>query len=53
MKAHVSDNSFIWVKAESGNLYVCKAGAVVDPKNVSEEELRRHCMDESDRPDNS
>ena len=53
MKAHVSENSFIWVKAQSGNLYVCKAGAVADPRNATEEELRKHCMDDSHRPDNS
>ena len=53
MKAHVSNNSFIWVKAESGNLYVCKVGAIADPSQASEEELRQHCMDESSRPDNS
>jgi hypothetical protein len=52
MKAHVSENNFIWVKAKSGNLYVCKTGSV-DPSSASEEELRKHCMDESQRPDNS
>ena len=53
MKAHVSENSFIWVRAQSGNTYVCKAGSLSDPKNASEEELRKHCMDESQRPDNA
>ena len=52
MKAHVSENNFIWVKAKSGNLYVCKTGSV-DPRSASEEELRKHCIDESQRPDNS
>jgi hypothetical protein len=53
MKAHVSNNSFIWVKADSGNLYVCRTDALADPKHASEEELRKHCMDGSERPDNS
>jgi hypothetical protein len=27
--------------------------AIADPQNASEEELRKHCLDESQRPDNS
>ena len=52
MKAHVPNNSFIWVKADSGNLYVCRADAIADPSNATEEELRQHGVDESLRPDN-
>ena len=51
MKAHTSNNSFSWVKSESGELYVCSLDVVKKHKGkLSEEELRRLCIDESSRP---
>jgi hypothetical protein len=39
-----------WVKAESGNTYLCPAGE--DFRNMSEDELRSRCVIESHNPQN-
>ncbi len=52
MSAYISSNQRIWVKSEVGNVYICPADLGKDPKDMSEEELRQRCLDDSDRPDN-
>ncbi len=52
MTNYISKNQRIWIKADSGNVYVCPANLGKDPKEMSEQELRQHCLDDSDRPDN-
>ena len=45
--------SYSWIKSkESGRSYLCPVGSVKDPGNASEEELRQHCVDESENPQN-
>ncbi len=39
-----------WVKAESGNTYLCPAGE--DFRGASESELRARCVNESHNPQN-
>ena len=39
-----------WIKAESGNTYICPVGV---PENATEEELKRYCVNESENPQNS
>lgn len=41
-----------WVNAESGNIYLCPAGALKDPESASEEELMKYCVSESENPQN-
>ena len=52
MNAYTSYNQRIWIKSELGNVYICPANLPKDPKDMTEEELRHHCLDDSDRPDN-
>jgi hypothetical protein len=52
MKAHVSKNQRKWIKAKSGNVYVCPVNALPNPETATEEELKAHCLDDSRRPDN-
>lgn len=53
MKAYISKNQRVWIKSKSsGNVYVCPIGALPNPESASEEELRKHCLDDSRRPDN-
>ena len=41
-----------WIKAQSGNTYLCPASAVKGFDNPSEDELRAACVDESANPHN-
>jgi hypothetical protein len=41
-----------WIKAESGNTYLCPTESLKRLHNPSEEELRTHCVDESLNPQN-
>ena len=41
-----------WVKAESGNTYLCPASEARNFDNPSEDELRAVCVDESENPHN-
>jgi hypothetical protein len=40
----------IWIKAQSGETYLCPAWM---KKDASEEELRKHCVSESQNPQNN
>ena len=41
-----------WVKARSGNTYVCPVDFAKNFPDASEEELRRYCVEESLNPQN-
>jgi len=40
---------FVWVKDKAGNEFVCELGALKDPKNVSQDELK-NCIDDAKTP---
>jgi len=40
---------FVWVKDKAGNEFVCELGALKDPKNVSQDELK-NCIDDAKSP---
>ena len=52
MTSYVSKSQRIWIKSDLGNVYVCPANIGNDPKEMTEEELKQYCLDDSDRPDN-
>ena len=52
MTHYVSSNQRIWIKSDSGNVYICPANLDKSPNDMTEQELRQHCLDDSDRPDN-
>ena len=41
-----------WIKAESGNTYLCPLSALNRLENPTEEELKLICVDESENPQN-
>ena len=41
-----------WIKAESGNTYLCPLDALKRFKDPTEEQLKMICVDESDNPQN-
>ena len=42
-----------WVRSQkTGESYLCPLGVLEDPKNASEEDLRRSCVVESENPQN-
>lgn len=41
-----------WIKAQSGNTYLCPVDALTRLENPSEEDLKKICVDESDNPQN-
>jgi hypothetical protein len=41
-----------WIKAESGNTYLCPVAALDRFENPSEEQLQMICVDESSNPQN-
>ena len=41
-----------WIKAESGNTYLCPVAALSRIDDHSEEQLRTICVDESSNPQN-
>jgi hypothetical protein len=41
-----------WMKAESGNTYICPVGALEGIENPTEADFRRLCQDESANPQN-
>ena len=49
---YISKNQRIWIKSDLGNVYICPTNLEKDPKDMTEEELRQNCLDDSDRPDN-
>ena len=54
MKTHKTEEhelkgrqGFEWIKAKSGNTYLCPVGSIVDKTKAIEEDLRKVCVDES------
>ena len=41
-----------WIKASSGNTYLCPVDALSRLENPSEDQLKMICVDESDNPQN-
>jgi hypothetical protein len=41
-----------WIKAKSGNTYLCPVDALKKLKSPSEEQLKLICVDESQNPQN-
>ena len=41
-----------WIKAESGNTYLCPVDALKRLENPSEDQLKIICVDESMNPEN-
>jgi hypothetical protein len=44
--------NMMWVKTNDGNTWLCPKADLVDPKSISEEELKA-CLDESQNPQNN
>lgn len=42
-----------WVKAESGNTYLCPVGALDGISSPTEDDYKRLCVNESENPENS
>lgn len=42
-----------WIKAKSGNTYLCPVKAVEKIENPTEEQLKLICVDESTNPENA
>jgi hypothetical protein len=41
-----------WIKAKSGNTYLCPVGALKRLKDPTEEQLKTICVEESGNPQN-
>lgn len=41
-----------WIKAASGNSYLCPLGSIADKSKASEADLKKVCVDESASPQN-
>jgi hypothetical protein len=44
--------SLQWIKAESGNTYLCPTSSLKRIDNPTEEDLKKICVDESQNPQN-
>ena len=53
MNTYKRDLGFRWIKAESGNTYLCPARSLDEGHSLSEEQLQSLCLDESMDPQNS
>jgi hypothetical protein len=51
-KTRKSSIAMKWVKAESGNTYICNVDALKGIENPTEEDLQRLCVSESENPQN-
>ena len=51
-KIYKQELSVKWIKAESGNTYLCPIAALNRLENPTEEELKMICVDESQNPQN-
>jgi hypothetical protein len=49
-KEYKKELSVKWIKAESGNTYLCPVDALKRLNNPSEEQLKTICVDESTNP---
>jgi ribonuclease HI len=46
------DVSLKWIKADSGNTYLCPVDKLSEIENPTEEQLKAICVDESENPQN-
>ena len=53
MNSYKKDLGYKWVKATSGNTYLCPVDSLKEMSNPSEDDLRSICVDESMDPQNS
>ena len=44
--------SLKWIKAESGNTYLCPVASLERLEQMTEEDLKKICVDESSNPQN-
>jgi hypothetical protein len=51
-KAFMHQVNVKWIKADSGNTYLCPVKALDRLQNPSEEQLKLICVDESQNPQN-
>ncbi|UCG52298.1 MAG: hypothetical protein JSW58_01730 [Candidatus Latescibacterota bacterium] len=51
-KIYKQELSVKWIKAESGNTYLCPVTALERLKDPTEEQLKMICVDESANPQN-
>ena len=49
---HKKELAVKWIKAESGNTYLCPVAALDRIKNATEDQLKMICVDESKNPQN-
>ena len=49
INAPTGRTQFVWVKDKAGNEFVCELGALKDPKNVSQDDLK-NCIDDAKSP---
>lgn len=47
-----SRQGYEWIKAASGNSYLCPIGSIADKKKATEADLKKICVDESGSPHN-
>lgn len=47
-----SRQGYEWIKAASGNAYLCPIGSIADKKKATEADLKKVCVDESANPHN-
>jgi hypothetical protein len=52
MNEYKKELSVRWIKADSGNTYLCPVDALSRMENPSEEQLKTICVDESMNPQN-
>jgi len=50
MKAHTATKPMKWIKSESKSTYICPLDVVKGRDKLSEEELKKYCIDESSLP---
>lgn len=48
--SHQAAKPFTWVRDKQGNTFLCPKEELVDPKGMSNEQLKRYCIDESVTP---
>jgi hypothetical protein len=51
-KVYKQELSVKWIKAKSGNTYLCPVPALSRLDNPTEEQLKMICVDESENPQN-
>lgn len=52
-KEHKKEIGVKWIKAQSGNTYLCPVDALERLSNPTEDQLKMICVDESQNPENA